>query len=86
MTKYKVNINRPDISNDEIINRKEKDFTVVLNKYKREKRKYLKVNWAILYLLILIILVTVFLAVRIIKNNEKKGSKGFIRNSVEMNK
>jgi hypothetical protein len=84
MTKYKVNINRPDVSNDEIVQRK--DFNFVLNKYKREKRKYLKVNWTIIYLLILIILVTVFLAVRIIKSYEKKSPKGLIRNSVEMNK
>jgi hypothetical protein len=84
MTKYKVNINRPEISNEEIV--KHKDFNFVLNKYKREKRKYLKVNWTVLYLLIVIILVTVFLAVKIIRNNEEKNPKGLIRNSVEMNK
>ena len=73
MTKYKVNINRPEVSNDEIVEKK--DFNIVLKKYKREKGKILKVNWTIIYLLIAIILIVVFLAVRIIKDQEESEKK-----------
>jgi hypothetical protein len=73
MTKYKININRPEVSNDEIVEKK--DFNIVLKKYKREKGKIFKVNWTIIYLLIVIILIAVFLAVRIIKDQEDKHDK-----------
>lgn len=73
MTKYKVNINRPEVSHDEIVEKK--DFNIVLKKYKREKGKIFKVNWTIIYLLIAIILVAVFLAVRIIRDQQDKEKK-----------
>jgi hypothetical protein len=73
MTKYKVNINRPEVSQDEIVEKR--DFNFVLKKYKREKGKFIKVNWIIIYILIAVILICVFLSVRIIKEQENRGNK-----------
>lgn len=78
MTKYKVNINRPKISTEEII--EQKDFNIVLKKYKKHGRPLFKTNWMVIYTLILIVLITVFIAVRIIRRleNDSKEKKEVI--------
>ncbi|HYG38601.1 MAG TPA: hypothetical protein VD908_08285 [Cytophagales bacterium] len=73
MTKYKVNINRPKVSADEI--GQNMDFNIVLKKYKREKHSALKINWLIIYIIILVVLLAAFFAVRVINDEENKGKE-----------
>lgn len=75
MTKYKVNINRPKISTEEIV--QQKDFNGVLKKYKREKHTALKISPTMIYIILLVLLIIIFLAVGIIKDieNDKNQTK-----------
>ena len=70
MRKYKVNINRADVSPEEISMRQ--DFEQVYSKFKRTRGSFIRNNWTVIYIIIIIILASTFLAVRVIKDIENR--------------